>query len=86
NAMNTVHVSAMRGIGLDGLLERIDELLEGDPVRTVHLRIPQSEGKVLATIEGSARVYSRKYKDGMVELEAQVPESIVRKVGKFVVE
>jgi GTP-binding protein HflX len=86
NAMNTVHVSAMGGIGLDGLLERIDELLEGDPVRTVHLRIPQSEGKALATIEGSARVYSRKYKDGMVELEAQVPESVVRKVGKFVVE
>lgn len=85
DSKNTVHVSAMRGIGLDGLRERIDEMVEEDPVRTVHLRIPQSEGKALATIEGSARVYSRKYEDGMVELEAQVPESVVRKVGKFVV-
>ncbi len=83
---NTVHVSAMRAIGLDGLLERIDRMLEEDPVRTVHLRIPQSEGKALATIEGSARVYSRKYKDGLVELEAEAPESIVRKVSKFVIE
>jgi GTP-binding protein HflX len=83
---NMVNVSAIRGIGLDGLLERIDEMLEEDPVRTVHLRIPQSEGKALATLEGSARVYSRKYKDGMVEMEAQAPESVVRKVRKFVVE
>ena len=83
---NTVHASAMRGIGLDRLLERVDALLEGDPVRTVHLRIPQSEGKALATLEASARVSSRKYRDGLVELEAQAPESVVRKVGKFVVE
>src|SRR3954468_20827696 len=44
---HTVSVSAMRSIGLNGLLERIDEMLEEDPVRTVHLRIPQSEGKAL---------------------------------------
>jgi GTP-binding protein HflX len=86
DSKDTVNVSAIRALGLDRLLERIDELLEEDPVRDVHLRIPQSEGKALATLEGSARVYSRKYKDGMVELEAQAPESIVRKVRKFVVE
>ncbi len=82
----TVHVSAMRAIGLDGLLERIDRMLAEDPVRTVHLRIPQSEGKALATLEAGARVYSREYKDGLVELEAQAPESVVRKVGKFIID
>jgi GTP-binding protein HflX len=86
DSRNAVHVSAIRAIGLDGLLQRIDEMLEEDPVRSVHLRIPQSEGKALATLEAHARVSSRKYKDGLVELEAQVPESIVRKVGKFVVQ
>jgi len=86
DSKNTVNVSAMRALGLDALLARIDELLEEDPVRTVHLRIPQSEGKALATLEGSARIYSREYRDGLVELEAQAPESVVRKVGKFVVD
>ena len=83
---NTVHVSAMRGIGLDHLLARVDELLEGDPIRTVHLRIPQSEGKALALLEASARVSSRRYRGGAVELEAQAPESVVRKIEKFVVD
>jgi hypothetical protein len=32
-----------------------------------------------------ARIYSRKYKDGAVELEAEAPESVVRKVRGFVV-
>lgn len=83
---STVHVSAMRGLGLDTLLDRIDATLSDDPVRTVHLRVPQSEGKVLATLEGSARINAREYRDGIVELEAQAPESVVRRLGKFVVE
>jgi GTP-binding protein HflX len=82
----TVHVSALRGIGLTTLLDRIDALLQEDPLRTVRLRVPQSEGKALATIEGDARIYARRYRDGMVELEAQAPESVLRKVGKFVIE
>ena len=85
DSIHTVHVSAMQRIGLDALLARIDELLEADPVRTVHLRIPQSEGKALATLEGSARICSREYKDGLVEIEAEAPESVVRKVGRFVI-
>lgn len=82
----TVHVSAMRAIGLDTLLDRIDATLAEDPVRTVHLRVPQSEGKVLATLEASARIQARAYRDGIVELEAQAPESVVRRLGKFVVD
>lgn len=82
----TVHVSALRGIGISTLLDRIDQVLQEDPLRTVRLRIPQSEGKALATIEGSARVYSRHYRDGVVELEAQAPDSVIRRVRQFVQE
>ena len=82
---HTVHVSAMRGQGLGTLLDRIDHLLEEDPLQQVRLRVPQSEGKALATLEAGARIYSRHYRDGVVEMEAQAPESVVRKVGKFVV-
>jgi GTPase len=81
----TVHVSAVKGIGISTLLDRIDQMLEEDQLRRVHLSVPQKEGKTLALLEARARIYSRQYKDGMVELEAEAPESVVRKVKAWVV-
>ena len=83
---STVHISAAKGIGLGSLLERIDALLEADPVRRVHLQIPQKEGKALAMLQAGARIYSREYKDGVVDLEAEAPESLVRRLSKFATE
>jgi GTP-binding protein HflX len=76
---NVVYVSAAEGIGLDRLLARVDELSR------VRLRIPQKEGKALALLEAKARIYSRAYKDGAVELEVEAPESVVRKVKVWIV-
>ena len=80
---NTVYVSAIEGTGLKELLARIDTLIEEDPVSRVHLRIPQEEGKLLALLEARSRIYSRKYKDGTVELEVDAPESVVRGMRQF---
>ena len=82
---NTVYVSAAVGTGLDRLLARIDAMIEEDRVSRVHLRVPQKEGKTLALLEAKARIYSRKYKDGAVELEVEAPESVVRRVREWVV-
>jgi GTPase len=82
---NTVYVSAAEGTGLDGLLARIDAMIEEDPVSRVHLRVPQKEGKTLAMLEAKARIYSRAYKDGAVDLEVEAPESVVRRVREWVV-
>ena len=82
---NTVYVSAAEGTGLQKLLARIDAMIEEDPVSRVHLRVPQKEGKTLAMLEAKARIYSRTYKDGAVELEVEAPESVVRKVREWVV-
>ena len=81
----TVHVSAAKGIGLGSLLDRIDQLVSEDPVGKMRLRIPQKEGKTLAMLEAKARIYSRAYKDGAVELEIEAPESVARKVREWVV-
>jgi GTP-binding protein HflX len=81
---NTVHVSATQGTGMGKLLERIDELIEQDPVRRVRLQIPQSEGKALATLDAKAVVLSREYRDGLVDLEVQLPASVLHGVRKFV--
>jgi GTP-binding protein HflX len=82
---NTVYVSAAEGTGLDRLLARIDAMIEEDPVSRVRLRVPQKEGKTLAMLEAKARIYSRAYKDGAVELEVEAPESVVRRVREWVV-
>jgi GTPase len=82
---HTVHVSAAKGIGLTTLLDRIDHMLAEDALSRVHLRIPQKEGKALAMLEARSRIYSRQYKDGAVEMEAEVPESLARRVREWVV-
>jgi GTP-binding protein HflX len=82
----TVHVSAVKGIGLTTLLERVDALLVEDRPRRVRLRIPQKEGKMLAQLEAGARIYSRQYQDGSVVLEAEAPASLLRRMRAFEVE
>jgi GTPase len=81
----TVHVSAAKGLGLTTLLDRIDEMLSEDALSRMRLRIPQKEGKALAMLEARSRIYSREYRDGAVELEAEVPESVARRVREWVV-
>ena len=66
------------------MLDRIDEVSQEDPVSRVKVAIPQQEGKMLAMLEAKARIYSRAYKDGVVELEADAPESVVRRVREWV--
>jgi GTP-binding protein HflX len=83
--VHTIHVSATKGIGLSMLLDRIDAALEQDPLSRVHLRVPQKEGKTLAMLEAGSRIYSRRYKDGLVELEADAPESLLRRLREWVV-
>jgi GTP-binding protein HflX len=80
----TVYVSAAQGTGLDRLLVRIDAMIEEDPVSRVRLRVPQKEGKMLAMLEDKSRIYSRKYRDGAVELEVEAPASVVRRVKDFI--
>jgi GTPase len=81
---SVIHVSAAKGIGLKKLLEVIDSRITEDPVRRVNLRVPQSEGKALALLDAKARVLSRKYRDGYVELDVQAAESVIRRVKQFV--
>ncbi|MGB8114240.1 MAG: GTPase HflX [Candidatus Sulfotelmatobacter sp.] len=85
NGADAIYVSAVEGTGLDRLLDRIDAVIGEDPISRVRLRVPQKEGKALALLEAKARIYSRTYQDGSVELEADAPESVVRRVTEFVV-
>ena len=86
DTQSVIHVSATKGIGLNRLLGHVDQLIAEDPVRRVHMRVPQSEGKVLAALDAKAVISEREYRDGNVELELQAPESLLRKMKNFVKE
>jgi GTP-binding protein HflX len=81
---NVVYVSAAKGMGLERLLEVIDAKISEDPVQRVRLHVPQSEGKALALLDAKARILSRAYRDGYVELDVQAAESVLRRVKGFV--
>jgi GTP-binding protein HflX len=82
---SVVYVSAAEGRGLDRLLVRIDEMIDEDRVSRVRLFIPQKEGKALALLEAKARIFSRAYRDGAVELEVEAAESVIRRVRHFTI-
>ena len=81
---HTIYVSAAKGIGMSTLLERIDRMLSADAIRRIRLRVPQKEGKTLAMLEARARIHSRAYKDGLVELEVEAPESLVSRLREWI--
>jgi GTP-binding protein HflX len=85
NDAANVYVSAANKLGIDGLLRVIDARLEVDSIRRLRLRVPQSEGKLLAQIEARARVVKRAYRDSAVYLEVDAPESLARVLERFVV-
>jgi GTP-binding protein HflX len=80
-----VLVSARTGEGLSELLARIDTTLVMDPVVTAKLKVPQTEGKLLAALEASSRIVKRTFRGGTVYLQVQAPESQVRRWQRFLV-
>jgi len=82
---DTVYISTLKEIGLSALVEKIDAMLTGDPITTLKLRVPQSEGKALASLEANARILKRAYRGGSVHLQVQAPQSFMRRWEKFVV-
>ena len=81
---SVVHVSAARGAGLDRLLEAIDGKIAHDPVQRVKLRVPQSEGKLLALLDAKSHIFSRRYQDGYFDLDVQAAESVLRRMKAFI--
>src|SRR5262249_9864456 len=76
-----VLVSALQGDGLDELLCRIDKEIPVDPMVPLSLRVPLTEGRTLALVHALGRVRRSNVQDSHMLLDAEVPESIVRRLG-----
>jgi GTPase len=81
-----VPVSARTGAGFDALLQAIDNALPLDPVSHQRFLIPAGEGSLIHLLHERAKVLSRQYRDDLCELEAEVPESVKRRLSGYVVE
>jgi GTP-binding protein HflX len=87
DSAGNVYISAACGLHLDRLLAAIDAHLDQDPIGRARLRVPQSEGKALAQLESRSVILSRHYGENeMVEFEVDAPESLLRRLGRFVVD
>ena len=82
-AAHTVGVSARNGAGMNELLELIDRALDLDPITHVRLRVPAADGALIHRIHERGRVVSVSYTGDACEMEADVPESLLRSLEPF---
>ena len=78
-----VAVSARTGEGLDRLLEAIDGLLPLDPVAAVRFRFPLSEGAKTHLLHQFGRVLNEHYLEDSCLVEAEVPESLRKRLRSY---
>ena len=76
-------VSALKHEGLDRLLRAIDEALVADPIVEMRYRVPQSEGGVMAALEGGAVVEAKRFEGNLAFLTARGPASLLNRYRRF---
>lgn len=81
---NTVKISALRGIGIDSLLECIAENMPQTKKRVL-LLIPFSEGRLANEIRTSSRILKEEYRDSGVFLDTVVDVNIMYKILDYIV-
>ena len=79
----SIAVSGLKKQGLDHLLAAIDAALVMDPVVEAQFRIPQSEGAVLAALEGGALVHDKRFEGNLAYLTARGPTSLLNRFRRF---
>jgi len=83
-AKRVAAVSARTGEGIPDLLRTIDEVLPVDPVQVAVLRFPAGAGAEMHLLHEYAKVLRTDYRDDVCEIEAEVPESVLRRLERFV--
>ncbi len=81
-----VAISAFTGEGFDALLKKIDETLALDPVSPCVFHFPVAEGAPLHLLHEHGRVTATRYTGDSCEVEAMTPQSIRRRLEKYLVE
>jgi GTP-binding protein HflX len=83
--LRTVAVSARTGQGIPELLAAIDEALPKDPIRQARFRLPAQAGLELHLVHELGRVKRKEYDASWCLVEAEVPESLLRRLERYLV-
>lgn len=83
NDREAIPVSSLLHTGLEQLLNAIDAALVVDPVIESRFRFPQSEGSILASLEGGAIVDEKRFEGNLVFLRARGPSSLLERYRRF---
>jgi GTP-binding protein HflX len=81
-----IPVSARTGAGFSELLQAIDTALPLDPVSRQRFRIPAGEGSPIHLLHEYAKVLSSHYHEDILEVEAEVPDSVKQRLSGYLAE
>jgi GTP-binding protein HflX len=82
SAPHGVVISAKTGQGMDNFMAELASMLTAWSMR-VHLRVPQSEGSLLALLTRAGRILEKRYEGNEVVLVAHIPPFLRGRVGPF---
>ena len=80
---DAIPVSSLQRTGLEQLLAAIDAALVVDPLVESNFRFPQSEGSILASLDGGAIIEQKRYEGNLVFLRARGPASLLDRYRRF---
>ena len=78
-----IATSAKERIGLEALMEKMDELLVQDPILEQRMQIPQAEGDALSALEAGAVIRDREYQGNLVLMTVAGPASLLGRYRRF---
>jgi GTP-binding protein HflX len=78
-----IAVSSLQHTGLEQLLIAIDAALVIDPIVESSFRLPQSQGSILAALEGGALIDEKRFEGNLVFLRARGPASFLERYRRF---
>jgi GTP-binding protein HflX len=78
-----IPVSSLQQTGLEQVLIAIDAALVADPLVEVTFRLPQSEGSILASLEGGSLIIDKRFEGNLVFLRARGPASLLSRYRRF---
>jgi GTP-binding protein HflX len=80
----TAAVSAKTGEGMEELASLIDRALPLDPLSRLTFRIPASDGAAIHDLHQHGRILSKRFRQTVCEIEAEVPQSVAERLDRFV--
>ena len=83
NRQGRVLTSGLTHQGLTELLEAIDDSLVADPVIEMELRLPQSEGAIMAALEAGAILRGKRFEGNLAYVRARGPASLLNRYLRF---